>query len=125
VTTTVDLSHVKDNLNFVDAITPNLSWTLGSWHMVAATYDKASQTTNVYIDGVLSATIADPFVYPDLTNSFWSLGTANPVGTLASFVCDELGLCLNGALTAAQVTALWNGGAGVTWPTVNTIVPYP
>jgi hypothetical protein len=124
-TTTVDLSHQKDNFNFVDVTTPNLSWTLGSWHMIAGTYDKTAHTINIYVDGILSVTTPDILVYPDLTNSFWSLKTPNPIGTVPDFICDELGLCLNGALTPAQITALWNGGSGVTWPAVNTIVPYP
>ncbi len=123
-TTIVELDHYNDT-DDADITTPNLSWTLGTWHMVVGTYDKVAQTINIYIDGALSATLADAFVYPNLTNSFWSLGTANPIGTVPNFVVDELGLCLNGALTAAQVTALYNGGSGVTWPSIPTIVPYP
>ena len=120
----MEVDHTNDTDDvFVD--TPNLAWSLGSWHMVAITYDKVAQTLNIYVDGALSATIADTFTYPDLTNSdfiLWSL--AGPLNTSDQTV-DEFGLCLNGALSPAQVTALWNGGAGMTWPTVTTVVPYP
>lgn len=124
-TTTLDLFHQKDNLNSVEITSPNLSWSIGTWHMVACTYDKTAQTLNIYADSVLVATSADNLVYPDLTSSLWGLETANPVGTAPDLICDELGLCLNGALTQAQVTSLWNGGSGVTWPTITTIVPFP
>lgn len=120
----MEVDHTNDTDDvFVD--TPNLAWSLGSWHMVAITYNKVAQTLNIYVDGALSATIADAFTYPDLTNSDFILWTL--AGALDTFdqTVDELGLCLNGALTPAQVTALWNGGAGVTWPNITPIVPYP
>lgn len=120
----MEVGHTNDT-DDVFADTPNLNWTLGSWHMVAITYDKVAQTLNVYVDGALSATAADAFTYPDLTKSdlvLWQLGGAASVDDQE---VDELGLCLNGALTPAQVTALYNGGAGVTWPAVGAIVPYP
>lgn len=122
--TTVELYH-WNGPDIADVTTAALSWTLGTWHMVAGTYDKAAQKITIYIDGVQSITLADPFVYPDLLTSLWQLETPNPIGTLPDFIFDELGLCLNGALTAAQITSLYNGGAGVTWPNVTPIVPYP
>lgn len=124
-TSVLDLFHQKDNTHFVEITSPNLSWALGTWHMVACTYDKPNQTLNIYADSVLVATALDVLVYPDLTSSFWALDTANPIGSVPDFICDELGLCLNGAITQSQVTSLWNGGIGVTWPTVTQIVPYP
>ena len=120
----MELDHTNDtNLVFVD--TPNLNWPLGGWHMVAITYDKVAQTINIYIDGALSGTTADPLVYLDISTADMFLHNfANP-GDATDFITDECGLCLNGPLTQAQVTALYNGGAGVTWPGVNAIVPYP
>lgn len=120
----MEVGHTND-IDDVFADSPNLTWSLGAWHMVAITYNKVAQTLNLYIDGVLSATAADPFVYPDLTTTdfiLWKLGGGT--STMNEDV-DEFGLCLNGALTPAQITALYNGGAGMTWPTVTTIVPYP
>lgn len=124
-TTILDLQH-NNAVTFAEATSPNLSWTLGSWHMIAGTYDKVAQTLNIYADSVLVASVPDILVYPDLSDSFWALNSANPFAvTIPDFIFDECGLCLNGALTQAQITSLWNGGTGVTWPTVNTIVPFP
>lgn len=119
-----ELQHINDtDSNFVD--TPNLSWALNEWHMVAITYNKVAQTMNVYIDGVLSVSGPDLSVYPNLTSTDMELANATaPFGT-QDFMVDECGLCLNGPLIPAQITALWNGGAGVTWPGVTAIVPYP
>lgn len=123
-TGSLEVDHTNDTDDvFVD--TPNLTWTLGSWHMIAITYDKVAQTLNIYVDGTLSATTADAFTYPDLTNSDMELSNTSAVGNGDDFIADEFGICLNGALTATQVTALYNGGAGMTWPTVGTVVPYP
>lgn len=123
-TGSVEVGHTNDTDN-VFADTPNLSWSLGTWHMVAITYDKVAHTINAYIDGALSATAPDAFTYPDLTNSNFEISNVNAPGAGTDFIVDELGLCLNGALTPAQVTSLWNGGAGVTWPNVTPIVPFP
>lgn len=120
---TIDINHTNDTDDvFVDSLAQ--SWTVGSWHMVAGTYNKTAQTLNLYIDSILSATIADPFVYPDLTQTdmfLYNLAFLSPL----DMVVDECGLCLNGALSQAQITSLWNGGTGVTWPGVTAIVPYP
>lgn len=125
VFTAFELTHENDtDTALVD--TPNVNWALNSWHMVAATYDKVAKTINVYLDGVLSATAADAFTYPDLTVS--DMGFRRSQGGIAGtedLVVDEFGLCLNGALTPAQVIALYNGGAGMTWPSVTTVVPFP
>lgn len=123
-TTVLDFLHTN-GVDAPEVLSPNLSWTLGSWHMVAGVYDKTNQKLTSYADGVPVATIADTFVYPDLLTSDWALTTANPLGTPPDMIFDELGLCLNGALTDAQVLALYNGGAGMTWPTITSVVPYP
>lgn len=124
LTGSMEVGHTNDT-DDVFADTPNLAWALGTCHMVAITYDKTAHTLNVYVDGVISATVADPFVYPDLTNADLELANTTPPGTGSAFVVDECGLSTKGALTPAQVTALWNGGNVVPWPTVTTIVPYP
>lgn len=124
LTGAIEVGHTNDT-DDVFADSPNLPWALGAWHMVAITYDKVAQTLNLYVDGVLSATAPDAFTYPDLTTTdfiLWQLGQGT--ATLNETV-DEFGLCLNGALTPAQVTALYNGGAGLTWPNITPIVPYP
>lgn len=120
----MEVGHTNDtDDHFAD--TPNLTWTLGSWHMVAITYDKVAQTLNIYIDGALSASTADISTYPDLTQTDMELANFSTLGAGSDFITDECGLCLNGALTTAQITSLWNGGSGVTWPNITPIVPYP
>lgn len=124
VATNIELQHDNDtDSNFVD--TPVLSWALNGWHLVVSTYDKTAHTLNVYVDGTLSISGPDPSTYSNLTNSDMELANITaPAGTM-DFMVDECGLCLNGPLTASQVTALWNGGVGVTWPNITPIVPYP
>lgn len=123
-TTTLEIFHYN-GVDLPDVTSAPLSWTLGSWHMVAGVYDKTAQTITAYADAVAVATTADTFIYPDLLTSVWALNTANPLGVAPNMIFDELGLCLNGALTQAQITALYNGGAGLTWPNITPIVPYP
>lgn len=118
------VDHVNDT-DTAQLFPPNLAWAVGAWHMVAFTYNKTAQTLNAYIDGVLVATGADPFVYPDLTDADFSFKHVSANPEVMDVVIDEFGLSTKGALTQAQVTALYNGGAGVTWPNITPIVPYP
>ncbi len=118
------LSHANDLPGSVQVVSPNLTWSLGAWHMIAWTYNKTAQTLNIYIDGALAATTADTRVYPDLTNSNFTFQEVN-FGVGLEVVIDEFGMSTKGPLTPAQVTSLYNGGAGVTWPAVQAIVPYP
>jgi hypothetical protein len=115
----------ENNTDDVLVDSPNLTWALGTWHMVCLTYNKTAQTLNLYVDGALSASSPDTFTYLDLINSTMFLTTFAFLGGAVVGVSDELGLCLNGALTQAQITSLWNGGLGVTWPNITPIVPYP
>lgn len=120
------VNHQND-VDTATASSPNLTWALGGWHMVAITYDKTpAASLTLYIDGALSATTLDPFVYPDLTTTDMRLDNEFSTPLQGNdIIVDECGICLNGALTPAQITSLYNGGSGVTWPGVKTIVPYP
>ena len=120
----IEVGHTNDTQDFF-ADSPSVAVPLGVWQMYAMTYDKVSQTLNGYVNGVLACSTADPGTYPDLASGFMQLVNSDSTLSATNFIVDELGLCLNGPLTAAQVTALYNGGAGVTWPTVTSIVPYP
>lgn len=119
----VVVEHTNDT-DDVSASTADLSWIVGDWHMIAATYDKTSQTINVYIDGALAATAMDAFTYPDLTSTDMKLVNVD-FGGVTDGVVDELGLSTKGALSTAQVTSLYNSGVGVTWPNITPIVPFP
>lgn len=120
------VNHQNDT-NSSSANSPNLTWALGAWHMVAITYDKTPPASlNLYIDGALSVTTLDPLVYPDLVSTDMRLdnGFSAPLQG-NDIILDECGICLNGALSPAQITSLWNANAGVTWPGVAVIVPFP
>lgn len=121
----VDLDHTNNTDPSATVSTPNLAWNLGDWHLIACTYDKTAHTLNIYIDGVLSVTGADPYVYVDLTNSNFTFNQTSHAAESFDFVIDEFGLSTKGALAQSQVTSLWNTGAGVTWPAVQGIVPFP
>jgi len=97
---------------------------VGVWHMIAATFDKNTATVNLYIDGVSAGSLADPSTAISGDSGALSIFNAGGVGANAYTAdVDEWGISLTGALTAAQVLALYNGGIGVTWPGVKTIVP--
>ncbi len=98
----------------------------GAWHMIAATIDFTAKTLNLYIDGVLVTSMADLGIFHtaplgDLTLKC-DFGAA---GNTLTILVDEFLLSLKGALTAAQVLAMFNANAGMTWPTVTAVVPYP
>ena len=99
----------------------------GAWHMLAGTLDLVNKQLKLYIDGVLVDTQVDTLAfYPSTALSLYRgvIGLLNCSTTMTQ-VGDELGLCLDGVLTQAQITSLWNGGVGVTWPGVTAIVPFP
>ena len=101
---------------------------LGTWHMFAGTFDLVNHTLKSYLDGVLKDTKPDPLIHNTTTQAdlwFQNNYAGIDIGNLFNAVVDELGMCLNGVLTQDQITALWNGGAGVTWPGVNAIVNFP
>ncbi len=98
---------------------------VGSWHMFALTMDLVAHTLNLYIDGVLAGTAPDAGLWYTGTLGTLSIGSNTGGGRTLEAVVDEFGLSLKGALTAAQVLALYNAGSGMTWPTVTTVVPYP
>jgi hypothetical protein len=102
---------------------PPVTWSApfptGGWHFVCAVWDKAAATFTLYVDAMVVATIAAPLASP-------SSGFFAPYWdefNLSQLLVDEVGFSLTGPLTAAQVTSLFNGGAGVTWPAVKSIVP--
>lgn len=119
----VNVEHTNDT-DDVSISSPDLTWAIGSWHMIAGTYNKTDKTINVYVDGALAGSTMDAFTYPDLTSTDMTLVNTD-FGSVTDGVVDELGLSTKGALTPTQVTALYNAGAGVTWPNITPIVPFP
>jgi hypothetical protein len=90
-----------------------------SWHHFVATIDGTN--ANFYLDGVLQGTStysghstpwdpSFPFQFPGYSSDSW-LPTGN-------YLTDEVGVW-NQALSQADVTELYNGGAGLTYPFAN------
>jgi len=115
--------------NYTDSTSVNQLFTfapvIGAWHMLAVTLDLVAHTFNIYQDGVLLASVADAIGFLTAPQGDLILKYSYGVVQPGIVVVDELGLSLKGALSAAQVTSLYNAGAGVTWPNITPVVPFP
>ena len=103
---------------------------LDQWVFICVVWDRGAGTLILYRDG--AAVPARPFAMPPVMSQPFSGGTFSddpfwPLlygyydaigGSTGSVSLDELGFCLNKALNADGVTALYNGGNGLTWPDV-------
>jgi hypothetical protein len=98
---------------------------LGDWHLIVGTLDLINHELKLYLDDTLAATgpSTHPF-YPSTAMTLW-LANFNFNGGNMDWVCDELGICTNGVVSAGQVNGIWNANVGRTWPDITTIVPYP
>lgn len=109
--------------------TGNFDLALDTWHMFTGTVDFIHNELKVYLDGVLKDTQTDTVGISGSTTLGWlyleNLFAAPGIGNPFNPLVDEFGMCLNGVLTSAQVTSLYNSGAGKTWPNITPIVPYP
>jgi hypothetical protein len=96
--------------------------TLGSAHMVVATYD--GTTAKLYVNGVEDATVSfSAAINNTSTEPLMVGGQTGATGWLGAI--DEVAM-FGAALTAGQVTALYDAatGVGTTWPNAsNTGVP--
>ncbi len=81
------------------------------------TYECATGIERVYINSALVSTTG---IAPIVATSQISLHVANSVGG-CRVRADEFGVSFSKAYSQARITALYNGGAGVTWPAVNSI----
>ena len=87
----------------------------GAWHLFVATVDRSLNLATVYTDNVAGT----PVDITDITGSVNAFGGAGFVigsddGTTNAKI-DETGLW-NRILTGSEITALWNSGAGTTYP---------
>jgi len=97
-----------------NSIASSFTATTGTWYNLVATWDGTD--TNFYIDGAFIGTVAAPG--PQVMDLL-TLGFVSPSYYFDGIV-DEVGI-FNDALTAGEVTTLYNGGAGLTYPfTVST-----
>lgn len=91
---------------------------LNTWTFVAFTWDATTKVLKIYINGTLVSTTssvngpAGAFDFGQIQETFGSTTHIQD-----NFIIDELGIAYSvGAYTQAQITALYNSGAGKTWP---------
>jgi len=107
--------YVSDNAINIGYV-PNPYTLIGQWHMIAATFDSSTNTENLYWDGGLVGS-GNNIAFLNKTTQF-NIG-ASTVFTGRNFAggIDEV-VVWNYALTAAQITSLYNS-------TSCTAVPLP
>lgn len=103
----------QDSLGFVMSL--GFGVALGSWRFVHIFYDRATLAGGFSFNNGLPATIG-PLNYSSAIGSALISTIARTNGSAVYF--DEMALKHGSEFTAAQVTYLYNGGSGRTWPIV-------
>jgi hypothetical protein len=85
----------------------------GTWFYWVLVDDPTAQTTTLYINGALAATVSN--TTSDSTAGNLEIGGYNGTTSLFKGTEDEVAVW-NRALTAAEVSTLWNGGSGRQFP---------
>lgn len=102
-------------------MTSGAGFTQGSWHHICAVFDGtltgSTNRARIYLDGVLKTSTATGTIPATTTsgNADLLLGTFTGAGQHLNGKMDEVGVW-NRALTGAEVTELYNLGAGKTQP---------
>ena len=95
------------------SIASSFTATVGTWYNLVGTWDGTD--TNFYIDGAFIGTVAIPG-----PQALDLLTLGSTPGYFLDGIVDEVGIW-DAALTAGEVTTLYNGGDGLTYPfTVST-----
>lgn len=83
---------------------------------LAFTFNNATGRQKLYFNGILIGT--------EINNGFLPGASPSTVLTILGgqgpLLIDEIGLSLQSEYSAAQILSLYNGGAGKTWPAVNS-----
>ena len=84
-----------------------------NWHMLVGGFDKVGGVMFFSIDG--GAKLTTPLAQATSTNAIdYAIGNCGSCGgNCPNFQFSDCGTWLNRALTAANIAALWNGGAGL------------
>lgn len=118
----------EDDYGTGGATTDDVNFRDGAWHHIVLTLNGATNTLQIYVDNdskpvsYFEQQTADNFAnfqYP------LAIGARNYQGTLGVWYVgnlDEFGIW-NKILSPAEVTTLWNGGDGFTYPFIETIPP--
>jgi hypothetical protein len=104
--------YISSNGVNATAVTYNESPVVETWYFFAAVYDSAASQIRVSVNDSTPAITA--FSGPVFHGS-QALGVLTGAGALSNCAVDELGIW-NRALTAAEITTLYNSGAGRTYP---------
>ena len=101
-----------------DQVTGNLTFTVGTWYMVTLTWDGSNMKS--YRDGSGSAwlTVASTRTGTNTAaghNTRVAIGELDVTTRAISGLIDEMGWW-NRVLSAAEITELYNGGAGLQYP---------
>jgi hypothetical protein len=93
------------------------AFAINTWYLILAQHDAANNTISVSVNGQTSSKAYTAGVYAG-SNTWWFGGISNGswlngrIGPVAMWKSAAGG---GGVLTAAQRTALWNGGAGLAY----------
>ena len=119
---TIKVTHFGDSPGTHFSVNPSFSFTTGGWHLLTAVWDKPNHKLKAYIDGTFVSGIAD--TTSSLSTNSGAFSVYNIAG-VDTYLCDidEMGICLRTALNDSQVSGLWNGGTGKTYPTITGVVP--
>jgi hypothetical protein len=119
----IPLTIIQDpNLLGPTVLTVNVPivWVVGVWNFFAFIYDNTTGKLSVSSNNGAPAVSAGSFILPKGT---WNNIHPN-VGIISWPIIsmDEYMIHTGKALNATQITSLYNGGSGVTWPAAGTIV---
>ena len=100
-----------DDIN-IDPLFGSPHSTINQWHHIVATYDNATETMKIFIDGVEKNSISYPNLFGTLpANSYnFDLGSYYNGSYMFDGREDELALW-NRALTSSEINSLYNNGA--------------
>jgi len=101
-----------------EVVNTTVPWVLGQTYFLAMWFDRGTNKFNVQIDNGAVFSSSGTWT-PSASIASSRVAFSGPFATgLAYGMVDEAGLW-NGALTTAQRSSLYNGGAGKTWPNVD------
>lgn len=103
-----------------ETVNTTVPWVLGQTYFIAFWFDLGTGKFNVQIDNGTVFSSTGSWV-PSVPIATSQVSFAAPFATgLPYGMIDESGLW-NGALSSAQRSSLYNGGAGKTWPAVDSV----
>jgi Concanavalin A-like lectin/glucanases superfamily len=98
---------------FGEAVVP-IALTAGTWYFVVAVHDAVNDQVKISINNAAFNTAAFAGG-PGITTGNFNIGAENNGTLRASAIIDEVGIWKR-VLSASEITTLYNGGAGLTYP---------